>query len=67
MLNKKYIEKREDNEPTSDEELEKLQTVMNNYDPKNPQDTKNKINSSDLNDKEKYILSYKENTLETII
>ena len=31
------------------------------------EDTKNKINSSDLNDKEKYILSYKENTLETII
>jgi F-type H+-transporting ATPase subunit epsilon len=29
-------------------------------------DTKKKINSSGLNDKEKYILSYKENTLETI-
>jgi F-type H+-transporting ATPase subunit epsilon len=29
-------------------------------------DTKKKINSSGLNDKETYILSYKENTLETI-
>ncbi len=29
-------------------------------------DTKKEINSSGLSDKEKYILSYKENTLETI-
>ena len=56
-LNNKYIEKREDNEPTSDEELEKLTTVMNNYDPKNPEDTKKKINESKLSSKEKAISS----------
>ena len=53
--NKKYIEKREDNEPTSDEELEKLTTVMNNYDPKNPEDTKEKINNAELDSKQKAI------------
>jgi len=56
-LNKKYIEKREDNEPTSDEELEKLQTVMNNYDPKNPEDTKDKINNAELSSKDKFLAS----------
>ena len=56
-LNKKYIEKREDNEPTSDEELEKLQTVMNNYDPKNPEDTKEKINNAELSSKDKFLAS----------
>lgn len=56
-LNKKYIEKREDNEPTSDEELEKLQTVMDNYDPKNPEDTKEKINNAELNSKDKFLAS----------
>jgi hypothetical protein len=54
-LNKKYIEKREDNEPTSDEELEKLQTVMDNYNPNNPEDTKAKINDAELNSKQKAI------------
>ena len=56
-LNKKYIEKREDNEPTSDEELEKLQTVMDNYDPKNPQDTKERINNAELSSKDKFLAS----------
>ena len=56
-LNKKYIEKREDNEPTSDEELEKLQTVMDNYDPKTPEDTKKKINDAELDSKQKAISS----------
>ena len=56
-LNKKYIEKREDNEPTSDEELEKLTTVMNNYDPKNPEDTKEKINNAELSSKDKFLAS----------
>ena len=56
-LNSKYIEKREDNEPTSDEELEKLQTIMNNYDPKTPEDTKKKINDANLNSKQKAISS----------
>ena len=56
-LNKKYIEKREDNEPTSDEELEKLTTVMNNYNPKNPEDTKEKINNAELDSKQKAISS----------
>jgi hypothetical protein len=56
-LNNKYIEKREQNEPTSDEELEKLKTVMDNYDPKNPEETKEKINNAELNSKEKAIAS----------
>ena len=56
-LNNKYIEKREDNEPTSDEELEKLKTVMDNHDPKNPEDTKKKINDAELNSKQKAISS----------
>ena len=56
-LNNKYVDKREDNEPTSDEELEKLKTVMDNYDPKNPEETKEKINNAELNSKEKAIAS----------
>ena len=56
-LNKKYIEKREDNEPTSDEELEKLKTVMDNYDPKTPEDTKKKINDAELTSKDKFLAS----------
>lgn len=56
-LNKKYIEKREDNEPTSDEELEKLKTVMDNYDPKNPEDTKKRINEAKLDSKDKFLAS----------
>lgn len=56
-LNNKYIEKREDNEPTSDEELEKLQTVMKTYDPKNPEETKEKINNAELNSKDKFLAS----------
>ncbi len=56
-LNKKYIEKREDNEPTSDEELEKLKKVMDNYDPKNPEDTKKKINEAELDSKDKFLAS----------
>lgn len=56
-LNKKYIEKREDNEPTSDEELEKLKTVMDNYDPKNPEDTKEKIDNAELTSKDKFLAS----------
>lgn len=56
-LNNKYIEKREDNEPTSDEELEKLKTVMDNYDPKNPEDTKKKINDAELSSKDKFLAS----------
>ena len=54
-LNKKYVEKREDNTVDSDEELEKLQTVMDNYDPKNPEDTKKKINEAELDSKQKAI------------
>ena len=56
-LNKKYIEKREDNTVDSDEELEKLTTVMNNYNPKNPEDTKEKINNAELDSKQKAISS----------
>ena len=56
-LNKKYIEKREDNEPTSDEELEKLTEVMNNYDPKTPEKTKQKIDDAELNSKDKFLAS----------
>jgi hypothetical protein len=56
-LNKKYIEKREDNEPTSDEENEKLQTVMDNYDPKNPEDTKEKINNAEITSRDKFLAS----------
>lgn len=56
-LNNKYIEKREDNEPTSDEELEKLKTIMDNHDPKNPEDTKEKINNAELDSKQKAISS----------
>jgi len=56
-LNNKYIEKREDNEPTSDEELEKLKTVMDNYDPKNTEDTKKRINEAELNSKDKFLAS----------
>ena len=56
-LNRKYIEKREDNEPTSDEELEKLKTVMDNHDPKNPEDTKQKINDAELDSKQRAIAS----------
>tara|TARA_R100000742_G_C4278898_1_gene102372 strand:+ start:1491 stop:2819 length:1329 start_codon:yes stop_codon:yes gene_type:complete len=56
-LNQKYISKRENNEPTSDEELEKLKTVMDNYDPKNPEDTKKKINDAELNSKDKFLAS----------
>ena len=54
-LNNKYIEKRELNEPTSEDELEKLKTVMDNYDPKNPEDTKKKINDAELNSKQRAI------------
>jgi hypothetical protein len=54
-LNKKYIEKREDNLPTSPDELKKLTEIMNNYDPKNPEDTKKKINESELDSKQKAI------------
>ena len=53
-LNKKYIEKREDN-TGSDEELEKLTEIMNNYDPSNPEDTKQKINDAELNSKQRAI------------
>lgn len=56
-LNKKYIEKREDNEPTSDEENEKLQTIMESYNPKNPEETKEKINNAELNSKDKFLAS----------
>jgi len=56
-LNNKYIEKREDNEPTSDEELEKLKTVMASYDPSTPEITKKKINASQLDSKERAIAS----------
>jgi len=56
-LNKKYIEKREDNEPTSDEELEKLKLIMASYDPSTPEHTKEKINESQLDSKEKAIAS----------
>jgi hypothetical protein len=56
-LNKKYVEKREDNTVDSDEELEKLQTVMDNYDPKNPEDTKKKINEAELSSKDKFLAS----------
>ena len=56
-LNKKYIEKREDNTIDSDEELEKLKTVMDNYDPKTPEDTKQKINEAELDTKQKAIAS----------
>lgn len=54
-LNKKYIEKREDNTVDSDDELEKLQTVMKAYDPKDIEKTKELI--KDLNIKEKFISS----------
>lgn len=54
-LNNKYIEKREDNEPTSDEELEKLQTVMEAYNPDDIQKTKELISELDI--KEKFISS----------
>jgi len=56
-LNKKYIEKREDNEPTSDEELEKLTEVMNNYDPKTPEKTKQKIDDAEITSKDKFLAS----------
>ena len=56
-LNNKYIEKREDNEPTSDEELEKLQTVMEAYNPDDIQKTKEKINNAELNSKDKFLAS----------
>lgn len=56
-LNNKYIEKREDNTVDSDEELEKLKTVMDNYNPNNPEDTKAKINDADLNSKNKFLAS----------
>ena len=56
-LNKKYIEKREDNIVDSDDELEKLQTVMDNHDPNNPEDTKQKINDAELDSKQKAISS----------
>jgi len=56
-LNNKYIEKRELNEVDSDEELEKLKTVMDNYDPKNPEDTKKRINEAELDSKERFLAS----------
>ena len=56
-LNKTYIEKRELNEPTSEDELEKLKLIMSSYDPSTPEDTKKKINSSQLDSKEKAIAS----------
>ena len=56
-LNKKYIEKREDNIVDNDEELEKLTEIMNNYDPKTPEDTKKKINDAELDSKQKAISS----------
>jgi len=56
-LNKTYIEKRELNEPTSEDELEKLKTVMSSYDPSTPEDTKKKINEAKLDSKERAIAS----------
>jgi len=56
-LNQKYVLVREDNEPTSDEELEKLKTVMDNYDPKTPEDTKKKINDAELTSRDKFLAS----------
>ncbi len=56
-LNKTYIEKRELNEPTSEDELEKLQKIMASYDPSTPEHTKEKINESQLDSKEKAIAS----------
>jgi hypothetical protein len=56
-LNKKYIEKREQNTVDSDEELEKLTEIMNNYDPSNPEQTKAKINEAELDSKNKFLAS----------
>ena len=56
-LNKTYIEKRELNEPTSEDELEKLKLIMSSYDPSTPEITKKKINASQLDSKERAIAS----------
>jgi hypothetical protein len=56
-LNKKYIEKREDNEPTSDNELQKLTEVMNNYDPKTPEKTKQIIDDAEITSRDKFLAS----------